>query len=200
VSLPTRIRLAAGAGDASPPAIAGHVAAAVLARGGELHVVDPRGRPREDGDPDWPLWVCVDADGSQLAAPPWGRHPRVVFGPGARAGTREIAVVDPLDDPVNAWPIVTWAGFGPMPPAVRALAGWGSRARPLPQLLREIAYQVEMHGTGHVVFDDPDLAQYGPDWMAALVAGIGRLPWRLTWEGRDAGRTVHGSSRRNPQI
>lgn len=192
-------RLHVGLCQDLPPAIVGGFAAWLRGRGTSVEVL--RGGWGSTG----PLWVALEAPVpfDRLADLP----PATLFGPGVDdAPTRRrltellphcpIVPGDPMGEPaLEQLPITTWAGFSlPRGGARRILAGRRNRARPLAQALGEIAYAVEMHAIGHLLFDDEDLAHYG-DWLPKFERELARLPWSLSWQG-----TVDGAEERGGRL
>jgi|GEM_PF-1368021 len=164
-----------------------------------------------EGEQRWPLWVHVEGgfaqdDVAACVARGHADDPReiVLFGPGVddAAAVRRLierfpslrsvqgdperglpgVQADALAD-LASLPLTTFAGFGALDGGLfRLLAGRGDRARPVGAVVREIVYLVEMHGLGHVLFDDADLGAY-PGWLEAFEAELAHLPWAVTWQG-----------------
>ena len=171
------IRILQGVGDAPPPPLAGALAAWVRRAGGRVHIVDPRGAPRDEGDPSWPLFVHVDGEDAVEGVP---------FGPGHADPELLVDPAAPVQT-LDALPLRTFDGFGQQAGAFRLLAGRGDRVRPVAHVIREVVYLVEMAQLGHVVFDDDDLARY-PGWIEDFTSHLAHLPWRVTWEATVQGR------------
>ncbi len=183
------IRILQGVHDAPPPPLAGALAAWVLRAGGSVHIIDPRGAPRDGGDAEVPLFAHVADDAPDLRGLQW--RELTLIGPGI-GGDPELSISPNARlSSLDGLPLRTFRGFGRQAGAFRLLAGRGDRARPVAHLIREIVYLVEMSQLGHVVFDDPDLTAYG-DWLERFRAELEHLPWAVTWEGRWHGAFIQG--------
>lgn len=182
-----RARLHVGLCQPLPPAIAGVLGAWLRSKDVAVEVL--RGAWGSEG----PLWVALEppVPFERLIDCPAA----IFFGPavddvGVRSRLTELLPHcrvlrgDPTGEPdLDRLPTTTWAGFGlPAGGPRRVLAGRRDRARPLARVLGEIAYAVEMHGAGHFLFDDEDLAHYG-DWLSKFEEELARLPWSVSWQG-----------------